>query len=110
MHMGTKSTKKTEVAAAPAAKAPPKRKIAVRPGITAARKPAAAKPAKSSRGLDGETPAAALAAVPEVSEIPTEVVALRAYFIAEARQANGHDGDPVTDWLEAERQIRFELK
>ena len=35
-------------------------------------------------------------------------VALRAYFIAEKRQAKGHAGDEHGDWIEAERQLRTE--
>ena len=36
-------------------------------------------------------------------------VALRAYFIAQDRHANGIPGSPETDWLEAERQLRAEI-
>jgi hypothetical protein len=35
-------------------------------------------------------------------------VALRAYYIAEKRQAQGHPGDTHSDWIEAERQLRHE--
>jgi len=51
---------------------------------------------------------AAVAAVTP-AEIPTEVIALRAYYISEARQAAGIPGDSTLDWLEAERQVRAEL-
>ena len=37
-----------------------------------------------------------------------EDVALRAYFIAEKRQAAGIHGDTHSDWIEAERQLRKE--
>ena len=40
--------------------------------------------------------------------ITTEDIALRAYFIAERRQANGGHGDEKGDWVEAERQLRTE--
>jgi len=40
--------------------------------------------------------------------IPIEVVALRAYFIAEKRHADGIPGEEVGDWLEAERQLLAE--
>jgi hypothetical protein len=35
-------------------------------------------------------------------------VALRAYFIAQDRNAKGIHGSPESDWLEAERQLRAE--
>jgi Protein of unknown function (DUF2934) len=37
-----------------------------------------------------------------------EDISLRAYFIAERRRANGHHGDEATDWIAAERELRFE--
>jgi Protein of unknown function (DUF2934) len=37
-----------------------------------------------------------------------EDVALRAYFIAERRQAAGLPGDSHQDWIEAERQLASE--
>lgn len=40
--------------------------------------------------------------------ITNEDIALRAYFIAQHRQAHGHPGTPDGDWLEAERQLRLE--
>jgi hypothetical protein len=35
-----------------------------------------------------------------------EMIAVRAYFLAENRQSNGHPGDHDADWLEAERQLQ----
>ena len=40
--------------------------------------------------------------------ISNEDIALRAYFIAERRQASGGHGDEHGDWVEAERQLRAE--
>jgi hypothetical protein len=40
--------------------------------------------------------------------ISQDDIALRAYFISEARRARGEGGDPTGDWLEAERQLRAE--
>ena len=37
--------------------------------------------------------------------ITTDDIALRAYFIAERRQAAGGHGDEDGDWVEAERQL-----
>jgi len=45
---------------------------------------------------------------PAVKAITTDEIALRAYFIAESRQAVGGHGDEHGDWVEAERQLRAE--
>jgi len=37
-----------------------------------------------------------------------EMIAVRAYFLAENRQSNGHPGDHDANWLEAERQLQEE--
>lgn len=44
------------------------------------------------------------------AEITTELIALRAYFIAEKREQAGIPGDSLSDWLEAERQLVAERK
>jgi len=38
----------------------------------------------------------------------TEDISLRAYFIAERRQAMGWPGNETSDWTEAERQLKAE--
>ena len=38
----------------------------------------------------------------------TEELSLRAYFIAERRQAMGWPGDTTSDWVEAEKQLKAE--
>lgn len=131
-HMGTKSTKKVEPAA-PAAKPAPKRKVGVRPpepkapapkavkAVKVEEKPAPApKPAKAAKATpSAPVPAKAVKtakpkaatpapAKPAVVEISTEAIALRAYFISEARQAAGLPGTSEGDWIEAERQLRAE--
>ncbi len=40
--------------------------------------------------------------------VTTEEISLRAYFIAERREAMGWPGDSDTDWIEAEKQVRAE--
>jgi hypothetical protein len=40
--------------------------------------------------------------------ISNDDIALRAYYIAERRQAMGWPGDSHSDWVEAERQLRAE--
>jgi hypothetical protein len=42
--------------------------------------------------------------------ISIEDISLRAYFIAERRQAMGWPGDSTSDWVEAERQLKAEAK
>jgi hypothetical protein len=94
--MGTKRTS-SEGAVKKAAKLPPKRKVVARTKSTetAVR---ATKPKPEAKAT--EKPAS-----PVVS---TDLVALRAYFISEKRIADGIEGDALTDWLEAERQILAE--
>ncbi len=46
---------------------------------------------------------------PEVA-FTTEEISLRAYFIAERRQAMGWAGDSSQDWVEAELQLKAEAK
>jgi len=45
-----------------------------------------------------------------VAAFDKEDIALRAYFIAERRQAMGWDGDETSDWVEAERQLSLEAE
>ena len=40
--------------------------------------------------------------------VTTEEISLRAYFIAERREAMGWPGNSDTDWIEAEKQVRTE--
>ncbi len=61
-------------------------------GKTAVAKPKPPKPAKKKAA----------------KVLTIEDVALRAYFIAERRQATGGHGDEHGDWVEAERQLRAE--
>jgi hypothetical protein len=94
--MGTKRTS-SEGAVKKAAKLPPKRKVVARTKSTET-PVRAAKPRAEAKATEQPTTPAA----------PTELVALRAYFISEKRQADGIEGDALTDWLEAERQILTE--
>jgi hypothetical protein len=41
-----------------------------------------------------------------IGSVTAEDVAVRAYFIGERRRSLGLPGDPESDWLEAERQLR----
>ncbi len=87
--MGTKITK-TEGRLAKAAKTAtttPKRKVAVSVPASGRRRQPAEKSAKPR------------------TEITTELIALRAYFISEQRAAACIPGDSLSDWFEAERQL-----
>ncbi len=86
-----KKAKKKEKAPVVVAAAEPK-------PVKAAKKPAAPKVAKPA-----PAPAAEIV-------ITGDDIALRAYFIAERRQAMGWPGDSTSDWVEAERQLKAEAK
>ena len=99
--MGTKRTS-SEGAVSKAAKLPPKRKVVVRPAaVESAVKSKARKAAMSAAP-------AAIPGLPAGTQLAPEVIALRAYFIAEQRHAEGKPGDSLSDWLEAERQLLSE--
>ena len=115
----TKTTTKTVVAAKRAATAevengvtqtmtPPKPKRAVRP--RAAKPAAATKPTAVTKAAPVKTgvPRKKAPRAKTSNGFTQDDVALRAYFIAEKRQAEGREGNPHTDWLEAERQLRVE--
>jgi hypothetical protein len=87
-------------------------------------KPAAEKPASPAAAPES-TPVAAptvpkakakaapratktVVAKPKKPAYSQEDIALRAYFIAERRQAAGLPGDSHQDWIEAERQLASE--
>ena len=48
------------------------------------------------------------APAPAPIAISADDISLRAYFIAERRQAMGWPGDSTSDWVEAERQLKAE--
>lgn len=74
-----------------------------------AAKPKKVKKAPVAKDAPAKSPAPRKKAKPIVrAGFSNEDVALRAYFIAEKRQAGGHPGDTHSDWIEAERQLRSE--
>jgi hypothetical protein len=105
--MGTKRTS-SEGAVSKAAKLPPKRKVVVRPAaVESAMKPKARKTSETPSPV--ASPATvATPGIPAGTQLAPEVIALRAYFICEQRKAEGRDGDSLSDWLEAERQLLSE--
>lgn len=46
------------------------------------------------------------AAVPKPAKFSQSEIALKAYYIGEARRKMGLPGDETSDWLEAERQLK----
>ncbi len=95
--MGTKTTKTKSAA-------PAKRAATSKPAIekVAEPKPSRAQPKAVARKTK---PATRRTKKPQHSQ---DDVALRAYFIAERRQAAGLPGDSHQDWIEAERQLAQE--
>ncbi len=75
------------------------------PIAEAVAKPKAAKEVKVAKPAKAAKPAKKKAAKVIITN---DDIALRAYFIAERRQATGGHGDEQGDWVEAERQLRAE--
>jgi len=70
----------------------------------------AAKPAKAVKKPVAAKPVKAPKPAPVEIVITVEEISLRAYYIAERRQAMGWPGDSSHDWIEAERQLKAEAK
>jgi hypothetical protein len=103
--MGTKRTS-SEGAVSKAAKLPPKRKVVVRPAaVESALKP---KTPRNAGAKIEAPPAVTTPGIPAGTQLAPEVIALRAYFLSEQRRAESRDGDSLSDWLEAERQLLAE--
>ncbi len=91
--------------AAVPAKPTPTVPVVPAPAAKRAPKPAAVKPKKvAAKGKS----AANKSPTPKPAAYTRDDVALRAYFIAEKRQAHGLPGDEHQDWVEAERQLASE--
>jgi len=87
---------KTTAKKAPSKKPAPKRPVAART------KAVTATPARvMTRKRGGKTEITAV-----IGSVTSEDIATRAYFIGERRRHLGLPGDPQSDWLEAERQLR----
>lgn len=95
----------------PEGAAPKATKKAVDSGTAKIPRKRAVKPASKASPVDAEpqgfheNPAVNQALTQAVTY---EMIAVRAYFLAENRQSNGHPGDHDADWLEAERQLKAE--
>ena len=67
-------------------------------------------PAPAPPATPKETPRAGRSTTPKPKKtaFTNDDVALRAYFIAQRRHAEGRHGNPESDWLEAEAELRAE--
>ncbi len=98
--MGTKSTT-TKGVTAKAVKPTPASKSVVKPAPRAAAKAKVEVITRTTKPSDTAKPARTKSAA-----ISHETVATRAYYIGQNRLADDLPGDPQSDWLEAERQLR----
>ncbi|MDB6172912.1 MAG: hypothetical protein JWL59_2223 [Chthoniobacteraceae bacterium] len=87
----------------PTSKAPASKK---KPAVAAVVQPPAPEPVVRKAAAPRRKPIAAPAAPISFQE----EVALRAYYLGEARRAKGLPGDEHHDWIEAERQIQSEAQ
>jgi hypothetical protein len=78
--------------------------------LKAVKKAPLAKAAPTTKAAPAKPPAVRKKAAKPIvrAGFSNEDVALRAYYIAEKRQAAGRPGDTHSDWVEAERQLRDE--
>lgn len=80
----------------------PAKKAASKPPAAARAKSVTATPARLiSRKRGGKSEITAV-----IGSVTNDDIAVRAYFIGERRRHLGLPGDPQSDWLEAERQLR----
>lgn len=85
-----------------ASKKAPAKKTASKPPAAARAKSVTATPARLiSRKRGGKSEITAV-----IGSVTNDDIAVRAYFIGERRRHLGLPGDPQSDWLEAERQLR----
>ncbi|MGC1481121.1 MAG: DUF2934 domain-containing protein [Chthoniobacterales bacterium] len=63
---------------------------------------------KSSTPRTSKPPKKAPKKSPAATEITNEQIAERAYYIGERRQNSGGEGDPSSDWIAAELELRSE--
>jgi len=103
-----KTTKKTATKKAPAKpakkaakKAAAKKTSSAKPSAARARAVTATPARVMTRKRGGKTEITAV-----IGSVTTEDISMRAYFIGERRRHLGLPGDPQSDWLEAERQLR----
>ncbi len=90
------------------------KKAAAKPAKKAVKKTAGRKPSAVRRRTSTATPARIVTRrVAGKSEVAATIgsvtmkdIALKAYYLAERRKNLGLPGDPESDWLQAERELR----
>jgi hypothetical protein len=102
-----RTTRKTDLAKQANGSIPPVETAAPKMKPRTAAKARSAKVPGAKRTTARKTTAKSRSAAVQ-SSFTSEDVALRAYFIAQCRHAEGAPGTPEGDWLEAERQLRVE--
>ena len=102
-------TKAKKAAAKPGKKTAKKSKAAPAAKKTTARTPVAVR-ARASTATPARVITRRIGAKSEVvsvvGSVTIEEIALKAYYLAERRRHLGLPGDPESDWLEAERELR----
>jgi hypothetical protein len=104
-----KTTKTKSVKPAKAEKPAKEKKVKAVIAVEPASKPVA-KPAKAPKKAVVAKAVKAPKPAPIEIVLTVEEISLRAYYIAERRQAMGWPGDSAHDWIEAERQLKAEAK
>jgi len=90
------------------------KKASAKPAKKAAKKTSPAQPSAARTSAVTATPARVMTRkrggkteiTAVIGSVTSEDIATRAYFIGERRRHLGLPGDPQSDWLEAERQLR----
>ena len=82
-------------------KAPTKKSAAKLPAVARAKSVTATPARVISRKRGGKSEITAV-----IGSVTNDDIAVRAYFIGQRRRQLGLPGDPQSDWLEAERQLR----
>ncbi len=90
------------------------KKASAKPAKKAAKKTSPAQPSAARTSAVTATPARVMTRkrggkteiTAVIGSVTTEDISVRAYFIGERRRHLGLAGDPQSDWLEAERQLR----
>ena len=95
------ATKKVPAKSKAAKNAPSKKTSPATPSAARARTVTATPARVMSRRRGGKSEITAV-----IGSVTSEDVAVRAYFIGERRRHLGLPGNPESDWLEAERQVR----
>ena len=96
-----KTAKKPAKKTAPKTKAATKKSPARKPAAVRERASAATPARVMTRRTGGRTEVIGM-----IGSVTSEEIALKAYYLAERRRHLGLPGDPETDWLEAERELR----